>query len=105
MPQVPPKLVAPELIDEIKVKPTVAVHVGHGQARAMIVMDGFVVFGPVVDGVMFKADATSLLIEPSAAVAVAAALSDEFRGLTGMRRVGIILSGGNVNLDALPWLK
>jgi threonine dehydratase/serine racemase len=44
-----------------------------------------------------------LLIEPSAAVAVAAVLSDEFRGLEGMRRVGVVLSGGNVNLDALPW--
>jgi threonine dehydratase/serine racemase len=46
-----------------------------------------------------------LLIEPSAAVAVAAVLSDEFRGLEGMRRVGVVLSGGNVNLDALPWMK
>jgi threonine dehydratase/serine racemase len=44
-----------------------------------------------------------LLIEPSSAVAVAAVLSEEFRGLKGMQRVGIILSGGNVNLDRLPW--
>jgi threonine dehydratase/serine racemase len=44
-----------------------------------------------------------LLIEPSAAVAVAAVLTDEFRALPGMRRVGVILSGGNVNLDELPW--
>ena len=44
-----------------------------------------------------------LLIEPSAAVAVAVTLSAEFRGLEGMRRVGVVLSGGNVNLDALPW--
>jgi threonine dehydratase len=44
-----------------------------------------------------------LLIEPSAAVAVAAVLSDEFRALPGGRRVGVILSGGNVNLDELPW--
>src|SRR4029453_11983453 len=40
--------------------------------------------------------------EPSAAVAVAAALSEEFRGLEGVRRVGVILSGGNVDLDRLP---
>ncbi len=45
-----------------------------------------------------------LLIEPSSAVAVAAALSDEFRGLQGLRKVGVILSGGNVDLDRLPWL-
>jgi threonine dehydratase/serine racemase len=44
-----------------------------------------------------------LLIEPSAAVAVAAVLGEEFRGLKGIRKVGIILSGGNVNLDRLPW--
>ena len=44
-----------------------------------------------------------LLIEPSAAVALAAALSDEFRGLAGLKRVGVVLSGGNVDLDKLPW--
>jgi threonine dehydratase/serine racemase len=44
-----------------------------------------------------------LLIEPSAAVAVAAVLSDEFRALEGLRRVGVILSGGNADLDRLPW--
>jgi threonine dehydratase len=44
-----------------------------------------------------------LLIEPSAAVAVAAVLSPEFRALRGLERVGVVLSGGNVNLDALPW--
>lgn len=44
-----------------------------------------------------------LLIEPSSAVALAAVLSEEFRGLHGLERVGIILSGGNVNLDHLPW--
>ncbi len=44
-----------------------------------------------------------LVIEPSAAVAVAAVLGDEFRALEGPRRVGVILSGGNVDLDRLPW--
>jgi threonine dehydratase/serine racemase len=44
-----------------------------------------------------------LLIEPSAAAAVAAVLSDEFRGLAGLNRVGVILSGGNADLDHLPW--
>jgi threonine dehydratase len=44
-----------------------------------------------------------LVIEPSAAVAVAAVLGDEFRALDGLRRVGVILSGGNVDLDRLPW--
>jgi threonine dehydratase/serine racemase len=44
-----------------------------------------------------------LVIEPSAAVAVAAVLTNEFRALDGARRVGVVLSGGNVNLDRLPW--
>jgi threonine dehydratase len=44
-----------------------------------------------------------LLIEPSSAVAVAAVLCDAFRALEGLQRIGVILSGGNVNLDALPW--
>ena len=44
-----------------------------------------------------------LLIEPSAAVAVAAVLSEEFRALDDLERVGVLLSGGNVDLDHLPW--
>jgi threonine dehydratase/serine racemase len=39
-----------------------------------------------------------LLIEPSAATPLAAVLSDEFRALEGMPRVGIVLSGGNFDL-------
>ena len=45
-----------------------------------------------------------LLIEPSSAVALAAVLGEEFRGMHGLQRLGIILSGGNVNLDHLPWM-
>lgn len=44
-----------------------------------------------------------LLIEPSAAVAVAAVLADSFRELGSLRRVSVVLSGGNANLDQLPW--
>jgi threonine dehydratase/serine racemase len=44
-----------------------------------------------------------LLIETSSAVAVAAVLGDVFRSLEGLQRVGVVLSGGNVNLDDLPW--
>ena len=45
-----------------------------------------------------------LLIEPSSAVAVAAVLTPGFRALQGLSKVGVVLSGGNVNLDKLPWL-
>ncbi len=44
-----------------------------------------------------------LLIEPSSAVAVAGVLSDEFKALEGLERVAVVLSGGNVNIDGLPW--
>ncbi len=44
-----------------------------------------------------------LLIEPSSAVAVAAVLTDSFKVPGSPQRVGVVLSGGNVNLDALPW--
>lgn len=42
-----------------------------------------------------------LVVEPSSAIALAAVLGhrERFSG----RRVGVILSGGNVDLDALPW--
>ena len=43
-----------------------------------------------------------LLIEPSAAVPLAAVLSGEFAELGDVRRVGVILSGGNVDWDRLP---
>jgi threonine dehydratase/serine racemase len=45
-----------------------------------------------------------LLIEPSSAVALAVALTPGFRALAGIERVGIVLSGGNVDLDHLPWI-
>ncbi len=44
-----------------------------------------------------------LVIEPSAAVAVAAVLSAEFRELQGLERVGVVLSGGNLDLARLPF--
>jgi threonine dehydratase len=44
-----------------------------------------------------------LLIEPSSAVAVAALLAGKL-GRSG-QRVGIILSGGNVDLEQCPFLR
>jgi threonine dehydratase len=42
-----------------------------------------------------------LIIEPSAAVPLAAVLEEKLQ-LEG-RRTGIIFSGGNLDLDFLPW--
>ena len=44
---------------------------------------------------------TKQVVEPSSAIALAAVLQQGDR-LAG-KRIGIILSGGNVDLDALPW--
>jgi len=44
-----------------------------------------------------------LVVEPSGAVPLAAVLSSSFRALEGIERVGVILSGGNVDLELLPW--
>ena len=48
-----------------------------------------------------------LLIEPSAAVGVAAVLTDEFQEIPpqDLKNVAVILCGGNVDLDNLPWKK
>lgn len=45
-----------------------------------------------------------LVIEPSAAVGVAVVLSKEFQALENIRKVGVVLCGGNVALDTLPWI-
>ena len=44
-----------------------------------------------------------LLIEPSAAAAVAAVLSEAFKEIAEIDRVAVVLSGGNTDLDNLPW--
>ncbi len=57
----------------------------------------------ILAGMRLTWQRAKLLIEPSSAVPVAAVLSAPFRGVAGIRRVGVILSGGNVDLDRLPW--
>ncbi len=44
-----------------------------------------------------------LVVEPSGAVSVAAALSTAFRERSGLGQVAVVLSGGNVDLDQLPF--
>ncbi|MCS6866700.1 MAG: pyridoxal-phosphate dependent enzyme [Gemmataceae bacterium] len=44
-----------------------------------------------------------LIVEPSGAVAAAVALSEAFRAVRDIHKVGVIFSGGNVNLDRLYW--
>jgi len=55
----------------------------------------------IVEAMRLLWERAKILVEPSAAVPLAAVLAnrDRFEG----RRVGLILSGGNTNLDKLPW--
>ena len=46
---------------------------------------------------------TKVLVEPSAAVAIAAAMGKNMLPPQPPRNIGIILTGGNVDLDKLPW--
>jgi len=46
-----------------------------------------------------------LVVEPSGAVPLAALLSRQFTQLDGIERLGVVFSGGNVDLDALPWAR
>jgi len=57
----------------------------------------------IVEAMRLVWERMKLIIEPSSAVALAAALSDEVRALSNLDRVGVIFSGGNVDLDKLPW--
>ena len=55
----------------------------------------------IVAAMRFVWERVKIIIEPSAAVAVGALWENKI-DLTGLR-VGVILSGGNVDLDRLPW--
>ena len=50
---------------------------------------------------ILKSSWLQMVVEPSGAVGLAAALTDEFRQLAmrrGLKKIGVILSGGNVDL-------
>ncbi len=57
----------------------------------------------IVNAMKLFWERTKLLIEPSSAVAVAAAMSESIRNLPRSMHIGVIISGGNVDLRRLPW--
>ena len=56
----------------------------------------------IVSAMRYVWERMKIVIEPSAAVPIGALLEKKL-DLTG-KRIGVILSGGNVSLDHLPWL-
>ncbi len=57
----------------------------------------------IVTSMKLFLERTKVLIEPSAAVAVAAAIGKDMLKPQSPRNIGVIISGGNVDLDNLPW--
>jgi threonine dehydratase len=55
----------------------------------------------IIDSMRFIWERAKIIIEPSSAVAVGV-LWERKIDLTGLK-VGVILSGGNVDLEKLPW--
>ena len=55
----------------------------------------------IVDAMKVVWKRMKLIAEPASAVALAAIL--ENADLFAVKRVGVILTGGNVDLDILPW--
>ena len=47
-----------------------------------------------------------LVIEPAAACSLAVVLNQQFREMVGpdVKKVGVVLCGGNTDLDKLPWI-
>jgi threonine dehydratase/serine racemase len=58
----------------------------------------------ILAAMRFLWERMKLVVEPSAAVGVAVVLGEAFRALPDAMRVGVVLSGGNVDFDTLPGL-
>ena len=57
----------------------------------------------IVQAMRFLWERMKILVEPSSAVPFAAIMEGKIK--VAGKKTGIILSGGNVDLDALPWIK
>ena len=96
IPQTGPKTIADGLLTSLG-EPDLAGHPRPGRARYHGARRGN-------RGAMrLTWERAKLLIEPSAAVAWQRCCPRNFETLDGLCRVGVILSGGNADLDRLPW--
>ena len=57
----------------------------------------------VINAMRLVWERMKIIIEPSCATPVAAVLKPEFKDLEGLEKVGIILTGGNIELSKLPF--
>lgn len=56
----------------------------------------------IIEAMRFMWERSKLIIEPSAAVPIAALMNAQIPAQ--FKKIGVIISGGNVDLDALPWI-
>jgi threonine dehydratase len=96
IPQTAPKTIADGLLTSLGALtfPILAAHL----ERVVTVTDE-----EIVGAMRLLFERAKWVVEPSGAVSLAAVLSDAFRAMPGLARVGVVLSGGNVDLDRLPW--
>ncbi len=57
----------------------------------------------VINAMRLVWERMKIIIEPSCATPVAAVLKPEFKALEGLEKIGIILTGGNIELSKLPF--
>ncbi|GFN86853.1 serine racemase, partial [Plakobranchus ocellatus] len=58
----------------------------------------------IIDGMKFAFERMKVVIEGAAGAAMAAALSDKLRAMDAkMTNIGVILCGGNLDIEHLPW--
>jgi len=58
----------------------------------------------IVDAMKFTMERSKQVIEPGCAVAVAVAMSDKLKtAYPHLKNVGVVMCGGNVDLEDLPW--
>ncbi len=58
----------------------------------------------IIDAMQLIWQRVKIIVEPSASVGVAAAMSDALAEYDDVKRIAVVLSGGNVDLDRLPWI-
>ena len=47
---------------------------------------------------------SQVMVEAASGAAVAAALSDSVKKMKNIKKIGVILCGGNVDTNKLPWI-
>ena len=57
----------------------------------------------IISAMSLLNESTGNIVEPSGAVSLAAVLNERFRALAGIERVGVIISGGNIAPEDLPF--